>query len=279
MIRIGPAGTGMDAISGLNYIAKLGLTALEVEFTHGVRMSNETAVEVGKLAKQLNIALSIHAPYYINLASKEKKKIEESKKRILDSCERGHNMHAKYVVFHAGFYQERNKEEVFQIIKDEILDLQKKIKQKSWNIILAPETTGKLSQFGDLGELLRLKKETDCHLCIDFAHLKARNNGKIDLKEIFDKIMHIGHIHSHFSGINYTEKGEKNHIPIDINEVKVLATEMIKIAKSRRFLACSESVFGTDSDIKKRKLDITIINESPDTINDAVKIKEIFEKI
>ena len=107
-IRLGPGGTGgLGYIEGLNHAKKLGLTALEVEFTYGVRMQNDSASEIGKLAKELGISLSIHAPYYINLCSEEDVKIAASKKRILESCEKASYLGAKYIVFHAGFYQKK----------------------------------------------------------------------------------------------------------------------------------------------------------------------------
>ena len=257
MIKIGTAGTaGLGYEMGLQKCKELKLDALEVEFTYGVRMLSEEAKKVGELAKKLNIDLSVHGPYYINLNSEEKAKINASKKRILDSCERGYYLGARYIVFHAGFYGKEDKEKTYEDIKREILELQKAIKQKQWDVILSPETTGKGSQFGDIDELLRLKKETGCHLTIDFAHLKARNNGKIDYDELFKKIKNIGHIHSHFSGVEWTAKGERRHIITPEDEIKKLL-----------------------SYAKKYQADVTIINESPDPFGDCVKTKRILEKL
>lgn len=257
MIRIGPAGTsGLGFPGGLEKCKELGLNALEWEFTHGVRIKNEQAKKIGELAKKLGLAMSVHGPYYINLASKEKQKIGASKTRILQSCERGHNLNADYIVFHAGFYQKRDAEEIFQIIKEGIIDIQKTIEEKKWDVILAPETTGKASQFGDIDELLRLRKETKCHLTVDWAHIKARNNGVIDYDEVCEKLKGIGHIHSHFSGIEWTPKGERRHLITPEKEIKELL-----------------------SYIKKYKLDVTIINESPDPYGDCVKMKKILDKL
>ena len=84
MILFGPGGTaGLGYDDGIKEISKLGLGALEVEFTYGVRMLNEEAKKIGLLAK--NISLSIHAPYYINLNSLENQKIGASRTRILQS--------------------------------------------------------------------------------------------------------------------------------------------------------------------------------------------------
>jgi len=254
-IKFGSAGTGgLGYEQGLKQVKKLNLSCMEVEFTHGVRMTNQEAKKIGELAKKLKINLSVHAPYYINLASKEKIKIKASKQRILRSCERAHYLGASPVVFHAGFYQGRTEEEIFQLIKKEIIDLQKTIKKNKWNVQIAPETTGKKSQFAGLETLLRLKKETGCSICVDFAHLFAREAGKIDYDDVFKKIKSLKHIHCHFSGINYTEKGERNHILLERSFFNPLAKA-----------------------IKKHKpKSITIINESPDVIGDAVKMMKWF---
>lgn len=257
MIRLGPAGSsGLGNIEGVRLVRKLGLDAMEVEFTYGVRMSSASAKELGDEAKKLGIRLSVHAPYYINLASAEKAKIKASEKRILDSCERGHHFgdkkHPTPIVFHAGFYQGRDKEDVFRMVKESIIEMQKKIKEKKWNVVLCPETTGKGIQFGDVDELARLSKETNCGITVDFAHLKARNNGNKKYKEWFEKLKMFNHIHCHFSGIEYTEKGERKHLVTDKKDIKELLDW-----------------------IKKYRMDVVIINESPDPVRDSIKTKEL----
>lgn len=252
----GPAGTsGLGYIEGLKHCKKLNLGAMECEFTYGVRMTNSQAKQIGVLAKKSGIKLSVHGPYYINLASKEKAKLNASKKRILQSCERAHYLGASPVVFHSGFYQGRTEEEVYKLIKEALIDIQKTIKKNKWNVKLAPETTGKKSQFAGLDTLLRLKKEIKCDICVDFAHLYARNAGKIDYDEVFKKIKSLPHIHCHFSGITYTPKGERAHKLLDKRFFMPLA-KAIKRAKPKSMI---------------------IINESPDTYGDAVKMQQWFK--
>jgi len=221
-------------------------------------MSIATAKQVGEEAKKSGIKLSIHAPYYINLASTDKIKQKASQKRILDSCERGHYFGTEKeltpIVFHAGFYQGKDKEEVYGIIKESIIEMQKIIKEKKWNIMLCPETTGKPSQFGNIDELVRLSKETKCGITVDFAHLKARQNGKKEYEQWMEKLKPFKHIHCHFSGIEWTEKGERRH----------LITEKKDINELLEWL-------------KKYKMDATIINESPDPIADSLKTKELIK--
>jgi len=254
MVRFGPAGSCLANIEGLKKIHKSGLRAIEIEFTYGVWMENSLAEEIGKLAGELDISLSVHAPYYINLASLESDKIQASKKRILESCQKAEVMGAKYVVFHPGFYQNRPPEDIYTIIKNEIKELMSVLKRNKWKVELAPETTGKRSQFGDLEELLKLREETGSALCVDFAHLLARS-GNIDYDNVFRKLKKIKHIHAHFSGIKYSEKGEIKHLITSQSVILPLIKEVVK-----------------------RKVDITIINESPEPYKDSLKMLKAYKQ-
>jgi deoxyribonuclease-4 len=252
-IYLGPAGSPVSSsIDGVAKVKELGLNAMEVEFTYGVRMSNSLAKEIGELAKKLKIKLSVHAPYYINLASIERKKIDASKQRIIESCERAYYLGANPVVFHSGFYGKKHPSDVFLLIKDAIDELQKRTRK--WKIQLAPETTGKHSQFGSLEELLQLRKALKCEICVDFAHLYARNGGKINYGKILDKLPKKLHIH--FSGVEFTDKGERRHLVMGRPRFRPLAKELIK-----------------------RKISATIISESPVTWRDSLKQKKVFKSL
>lgn len=253
MFRSGPGGfEGLGAIEGLKRCHSLGLAAAEVEFTYGVNMSDDTAREVGALAKVLGISLSIHAPYYINLASEEPDKIEASKKRILDSVERGHHMGAEFVVFHAAFYGKRTPEETYAMAKEAVEDIMGAIEKKGWSPRIAPETTGKPSQFGSLDELRQLADDTGCAICVDFAHLKARANGVVDYDAVCRKLKAVGHLTGHFSGIEWTPKGEKRHIPTQEKDVGELLAAL-----------------------KKHGISIRLINESPHPMADAAMTMKV----
>lgn len=147
-IKFGPAGLGGvdEATSNLEKYHKLGLKACEIAFTYGVYIKNKNdALKIGETAKKLGILLSIHAPYWINLNSSEKIKVEKSKQRIINCCEIGTYLGAYRVVFHPGYYGKISKEETYEKIKNEILEIQKIIHQKKYTPKLAPETTGKLN--------------------------------------------------------------------------------------------------------------------------------------
>ena len=255
MIKIGPAGSsGLGNIEGVKKVARMGLDCMEVEFTYGVRMSVDDARKVGALAAEKGIILSVHAPYYINLASDDKAKIIASKKRILDSCERAHALGAQCVVFHAGFYQKKTADQTYDLINKGISEIQKIIKEKKWKVRLCPEITGKPSQFGSIEEIKRLMKDTGCAITVDFSHLYARQQGKIDYAKVLRKLPKK--FHAHFSGIEYGEKGERKHVVTQKRFFEPLAKELVK-----------------------RKLDITLINESPQPYKDAAMMKRVLRNL
>lgn len=260
-IFLGPAGIPIgakgSAIDGIIYVRKIGLNAMEIEFVRGVNMGNETAKKAGSAARENNVNLSVHAPYYINLCNPEKKK--DSEKRILDSCERALYLNANVVVFHAGFYGKLSRKESFERVAESCLGMKEHLKKQGSNVLLGIETTGKNSQFGDLQEIVDVCKAVKgCVPVIDFSHIYARNQGKLDVSEIFDTIkpLDMKHIHSHYSGIEFTSAGERRHLPISESgpDFKEIAEEILK-----------------------RNISITIICESPLLEKDALLMKKILE--
>lgn len=257
MMRFGPAGLGgrAEAISNLEKYHKLGITACEVPFTYQVYLREIDAKPIGEAAKKLDIKLSIHAPYWINLNSSDKKKVKASIERILECCKIGNVLGAYAVIFHAGFYGKMSKEETYSNIKHQIALMQQEIKKKGWHIKLAPETMGKINVFGDVQEILRLMKETGCFCCVDFAHLHARTQGKVSYKEIYEDFKHLQQMHCHFSGINFGPKGERSHKITGESELKSLL------------------------EVLPKNKDIVIINESPEPIEDSLKAIKIWKSL
>ena len=254
-IRFGPASVGAVAAAedNLEEFRKKGLKACEVAFTYRVYIKKkEDAIRIGKKAKELDIKLSVHAPYWVNLNSAEKAKREATKKRILDSCKMGHFLGARVVVFHPGYYG-RDREGAFEAIKKGILEMQKEIKRNKWKIKLAPETMGKVNVFGSIEEIARLVKETHCSFCLDFAHILARDK-KIDYAKI-KKLFPGKEWHCHFSGIVYSEKGERRHKSTGKKEWKNLLENL------------------------PRDKEIRIINESPTLVEDSVDGLKIYQAL
>jgi len=264
-IWLGPSGIPSvsrinSSIEGIKTVAGIGLNAMEINFTHGIHMGLDMARECGETSKEFDIRLSVHAPYYINLLSKKERIINESEKRILDSVERAHIMNADMVVFHTGYYTGLSKDAAFKIVKQKCEEMTNIMEKKGWlDVRLGLETSGKHSAFGYLDELLALNKSNkQCIPVLDFAHIFAKDYGKIDYGKIFDRVKKFKHLHTHFSGIEYTSKGERVHLTIEHNQppFEPLGKEILK-----------------------RKLSITIISESPILEIDSLKMQKIFQKL
>ncbi|MBU5557475.1 MAG: TIM barrel protein [Candidatus Aenigmarchaeota archaeon] len=264
VIRLGPAGIpisakGGSSVEGVKRCAELGLNAMELEFVRGVKMSIDAAKEVGAVAKQLDVALSVHAPYFINLTSAEKAKASASERMIIDTLSRASAMDATVIAVHAGWYGKMKSEEATECMKEKFLKLAK----FSDHVKIGIETTGRMSQWGTVDEILQVCKAVpQCVPVIDWAHLYARAGGQIDYPAVLDKVKRFRHLHCHFEGIKFSSKApgtgnEISHTPINHHPpFEPLAKEILK-----------------------RKIDVTIIAEGPTLEADALKMKRIFERL
>ena len=259
---------GSTTAEGIVDVKKLGLDAMELEFVRSRNIRKEKAPEVKKAARENNIVLTCHAPYFINLNSQEKAKLEASIERILNSARILNLCGGWSVCFHPGFYQKSTKEETYKRIREAIKKISQTLKKEKNDVWIRPETTGKESQFGNLDEILKLSQEFDNVMpCVDFAHFHARTNGKYnsyrEFCEILEKIEKalgkkgIENMHMHITGISYSEKGEKKHLNLKESDLKY--TELVEA-------------------LKDFKVKGVAISESPNIEGDAKLIKEIYLK-
>ena len=221
-LRIGTAGIPISTpkpsiLNGIKQVRELGLDAMEMEFVRGVNLSSENAKLAKKIAESKDIVLTAHGPYYINLNANENEKRELSIKRILLTAERAWEAGGYSIVFHAAYYMKSEKSETYKKVKEALIRIVKELQDKGITIWIRPETTGKITQFGDLDELIKLSQEIEQVLpCIDFAHLHARSNGKFNTYEEFSAILEkveeglgreaLDNMHIHFSGIAYMRR-------------------------------------------------------------------------
>ncbi len=231
-ILFGPAGIpigtpGEGTAAGIEYCRALGLGAMEVEFVHGVNMKEEKARAAGEAARKNGVKLSCHAPYYINCCAKEKPKVEASVRYIVTTAQAAHWLGASPIVIHTGFYMERPAEECKKLVYEtyeQCLDEMKALKISG--VVLGAELTGKKSAYGSLDEIIDLASHFGLKRLmpvIDYAHFHARE-GRLGTKGDYLKILErmetwLGseaakNFHCHFSGIEYTDKGERSHLPV-----------------------------------------------------------------
>ena len=264
-LRFGTAGIPSSvggkkgSIDGVRRIRELGLDCMEVEFVQGVRMKETMAFEVGKVAKENDVALSVHGPYWINLNSSEPEKIEASRERILNSARIGHCFQATGVAFHPAFYMGATSKEIYPKVRKHLKELTAQLRKEKVGVRLDPETTGKGSQFGSLEETLRLAKDVKgVRPCIDFSHIYARNTGQFNSYKEFCEILELvrtqlGHaalkdMHIHLSGIEYGPKGEKNHVILEKTTFDYKGVlKALKDFKAGGLLICESPILEEDA--------------------------------
>lgn len=298
-----------NSISGIDRVKRLGLDLMEIEFVHGVKMTEESAKKVNEARKSAEIELTIHGPYYINLASDDNRKFYGSIKYITDSIYIGGLCGARSVTFHPAFYQKKEKGEVYSQVKSAFEKIFKEFEKDKFKdhpvnrgeIVIAPELTGKPTQFGDIEELINIAndfKEFNLKLCIDFAHKYARSNGLFNGYDKFVEILemiekHLGReyldvLHMHVSAINYGEKGEKNHLTF-LQSVEQYHSEGIEInGMADEFKMLEEKGKTFDSGfkwrellqvLKDKKVGGFLVCESPILEYDALLLKKTYNNL
>ncbi|MDD3192329.1 MAG: TIM barrel protein [Oscillospiraceae bacterium] len=256
------------------YLKRMGLNAFEYQCGRGVRITTEAAQELGALAREEGIALSLHAPYFISLSSLEEEKREKSVDYILQSAAAAAAMGADRIVVHSGSCSKMTRQQALELAKDTLRQSAAALDQNGLGQVhICPETMGKINQLGDLEEVMELCLVDERFLpCIDFGHLNARTIGGLKTPADFGKVFEtmenrLGidrtrRFHSHFSKIEYTEKGgEKRH------------------------LTFTDTVYGPDFEplaewIVRKNCSPTVICESAGTqAEDALTIRRYYESI
>jgi len=226
--RFGPGGnsrrflqeTDAKTVSEPAWLAGIGLDAFEYECGRGVNIGPETARRLGENARLHGIALSLHAPYYINLASGEPQRAEANLGYILKSCFAAQNMGADRIVVHSGAVGKLDREQALTLAAESLRRALRAMDEAGYGgIALCPETMGKINQLGTLDEVLALCR-LDARLvaCIDFGHLYARQHGELDMAAVLDRTEaalgpeRARRIHVHFSKIAYGTGGEIRHL-------------------------------------------------------------------
>lgn len=272
-VRFGPAGRPVGykgkTEQVCDYINEIGLNAFEYQATYGVRISKQSGLKLKDNAKENNVLVSMHAPYYINLCSQKDETVKKSIERLLQSAKAADWLNAYRIVFHTGFYTKYSPEEAMEKTKKAIEELLDECDSAGLkNYTFAPETTGKKSQLGSLDELIDICQTfSNFAPTVDFAHMHARSGGSIkskdDYAKIFDKIeaeLGLSTLHSHFTKIEYTDKGErKHHILADENYGPPL-TPLLEL-------------------IDENDYNVTIICETPLLDIDALQMKKEFKRI
>jgi deoxyribonuclease-4 len=259
---------GKTSVSGIERIRELSLDCMELEFVQGVRMGEKGAENVLKASLKENVALSVHAPYYINLNSYDREKLEASLERLYQAARIGSLCGAQSIVFHAAFYQKSSKEHTYRKVSEALEKLTGQLRDEEIPAILRPETMGKRTQFGTLEELLALSAEIEGVMpCLDFCHMHAREgkeNSYSEFTEIISKVEDalgkegLSNMHMHVSGVEYSSSGERKHL--NLNESDFNYPDLMRV-------------------LKEFKAQGRVIMESPILEQDALLLRKVYTEL
>ena len=271
-LRFGPGGfptvqESRDVVEAVEWCSKHGLKCMELEFVYQTWLGEGAAALAKKAAKKHDFSFTAHGSYYINLNALEAQKVHASMNRIISAARALNNAGGRSVTFHPAFYLGQDPKKVYANVKKRFKEIVRQLQEESNPVRISPETTGKPTQFGTYEELCKLAAEIDqVGVCIDFAHLHARTNGKYNTYEEFCKVLetvekHLGKeglrdMHIHCSGIEYGPKGERNHLPLKESDLNI--QELVKAWKDY-------------------KISGNVVCESPILEKDALYMKQLYE--
>ena len=231
MIRFGPAGNS-DSFYAQGYKASwqapawlrgMGLSAYEYSFGRGVQLKEDMAEKIAGFARENDIAVSAHAPYFINLANPDPEKREASFRYIADSARLVTHLGGDRVVVHVGAVMKLDREEALHNCREGLKEAYRRLDDLGLSRVhLCPETMGRPSQIGDLRETLDFCLLDERLIpCVDFAHLHALGQGALNGPEDFENALdtiesvlgveRARAMHVHFSTIEFGPSGEKRH--------------------------------------------------------------------
>ena len=282
MVRFGPSGNDekfyaqghKSSKDVFEWLKQIGLDLYEYSFGRGILLKDETALEFANLAKLNNIEISVHAPYFINLANPNEEQIKKSFDYITASLKKLKLMNGNMCVVHLGSCMKMNREEALQITKKNLIRYMEIYDSifKDDKLFICPETMGKFQQIGTYKEITDLCTIHDALIpTFDFGHINCILQGKLDknyyrkiLDYLFDKLgdEKANKLHIHFSKIEFSDRGEVKHLTLD------------DIKYGPEFEPLAELL------IEYKMDNVTVISESKNIMaQDALKLKKIYQSL
>ncbi len=201
----------------------------------------------------------MHAPYFFNLNANDEE-WPKSRQRLMDAAHYGNLAGATDIIFHPGSYFERPPEEVLPVAIPRLQSCVEELRSAGNPVTLRPEMMGKSAMLGSLEDTLVMSREIEgVEPCIDFAHLHARGgDGSLNTYDEWARVLEaygkaigdeaLADLHCHISGIEYTPKGEKEHLPLDDSDLDTRAIlTALKDFGCRGRILCESPVLEDDA--------------------------------
>ena len=216
-----------STVDAPKFVKSIGLDAYEYEAGNGLSASPSILSAIGREARENNIKMSFHTPYFISLSGMVEEKRLNSINYIRQSLDAANLLGAGTIVVHSGSAAKITRDEAMRLAGDTLVKTLSQV--DTYGIKIGLETMGKINQLGTLDEVLELCRIDSAFVpVVDFGHLNARDLGGVfvtadDYLRVFDKIDRaLGaevacNLHCHFSKIEWTGSGEKRHLTFEDN--------------------------------------------------------------
>jgi deoxyribonuclease IV len=272
-LRFGTSGIPLsserpDSVHGIARARELGLDCMEMAWVNGVRMRPESADRIAAAAREHGLALTAHAPYYVNLCGEDAVR-ERSIARLEHTGLLAARCGAESFCFHAGFYGKRTEAEAQEMVLAGLREVTARLKGHGVNVDVRPELTGRVSQLGSLEHLIDwAERVPGIGPCIDFSHHYARLQGVPNDYAAFRSMLELvrrrlgvaslKRLHVHIAGIEFGPRGERRHLPLRKSRFRY--RELLRALKD-------EEVSGW------------VVCESPEMEKDALRLQRAYRRL
>jgi deoxyribonuclease-4 len=224
-VRVGPARcpSRESPEEAVRLILERGYTACELDFEGKFWMDYDFAGRLGELARDADIALSVHAPIAGFLGHVERDKKHRMAIGMLDhSAGIAAACGAEVVVFHPGFLLGRERGDALDAVVEQLGELRERLAAKDRAVPFGIEIMGRVRELGNAEDVFHVAAQLPwVRPVLDFAHLHAVTDGGFVDEEAFAGILELADevqepgtpFHVHFSDIAYANRNETKHLP------------------------------------------------------------------
>ena len=199
-----------------------GYSACELDFERGFWLDYPWAERLGEVAREHDIALSVHAPLFAFPGHPDERKAKQALGALDRSAGLAAACGAELVVIHPGFWLGREREETLDDVVAWLGTLRERLETKERAVPFGLEVMGRVNELGSIDDVLNVAERLSwIRPVVDFAHMHATTDGAFTDVDAFatalegaDAVLEPGApFHIHFSDIQYANRNETKHLP------------------------------------------------------------------
>jgi deoxyribonuclease IV len=200
-----------------------GYSACEIDFESGFWMDYPFAEKLGELAREQDVALSVHAPLFGFMGHLEAsgRKFTSAVGALDRSAGIAAASGAELVVFHPGFLLGRSREDAIDAVVEQLGMLRERLVKKDRGVPFGIEVMGRVRDLGSVDDVVEISRRVDwIRPVLDFAHMHATSDGAFLEPEPFREALELADgalepgapFHIHFSDIAFANRNETKHL-------------------------------------------------------------------